>query len=61
MDLLLKVRIHPIFHIFLLKDAKDVNFTEAKRNDIKVKNEKYEAEKILNTRKKNGRIKYLIK
>ena len=61
MNLLLKVRIYPIFHIFLLKDVKNVNFIKAKRNDVKIKNEKYETEKILNKRKKNGQIKYLIK
>ena len=61
MDLLLKIRIHPIFYISLLKDVKDVNFTEIKRDDVKVKNEKYKAEKILNIRKENGRIEYLIK
>ena len=61
MNLLLKVKIYPIFYIFLLKDIKDVNPIKAKRDDIKVKNEKYEAEKILNIRKKNGRIEYLVK
>ena len=57
MDLLLKVKIYPIFYIFLLKDVKDVNFTEAKRDNIKVKDENYKTKKILNIRKKKGRIK----
>ena len=61
MDLLLKVKIYPIFYISLLTDAKNVNPTETKRNDVKIKNEKYKTKKILNIRKKNGRIKYLIK
>ena len=61
MDLLLKIKIYPIFYIFLLKDVKNVNFTEARRDDVKVKDEKYEAEKILDIRKKNGRIEYLVK
>ena len=61
MNLLLKVRIYPIFYIFLLKDVKDVDFTEAKRDDVKVKDKEYETKKILNIRKKNGRIEYLIK
>ena len=61
MDLLLKVKIYPIFYIFLLKNAKNVNLTETKRDNVKIKNKKYKAKKILNIRKKNGRIKYLIK
>ena len=61
MDLLLKVRIYLIFYIFLLTDAKDVNLTKIKRNDVKIKNEKYETEKILDIRRENERIEYLVK
>ena len=61
LDLLLKVKIYPIFYIFLLKDTKDVNPTKARRNDVKVKDEKYETEKILDTRRENRRIEYLVK
>ena len=59
--LLLKIRIYPIFYISLLKNAKDVNPTETERNDVKIKDKKYETEKILNICKKNGQIEYLIK
>ena len=61
MDLLLKVRIHLIFYISLLKDAKNVDFIKTGRDDVKVNEKEYEAEKILDTRKKNERIEYLVK
>ena len=61
LDLPPKVRIHPIFHISLLEDAKDVNPQDTGRDDVEVKDEEYEAEKILDTRKQDGRIEYLVK
>ena len=51
----------PSLRGFYIIMATHFNFTEKRRNDVKVKDEKYEAEKILNIRKKNGRIKYLVK
>ena len=61
MDLLLKVRIYLIFHISLLENAKNVNLIKTERDDVKVKDEEYEAKKILDIRRENGRIEYLIK
>ena len=45
-----KVRIYPIFHILLLKDAINVNFINTKRNNVKVKKKKYKAKKVLDIR-----------
>ena len=50
LDLPPKVRIHPIFHILLLENAINVNFISIKRNDVKVKKEKYKTEKVFNIR-----------
>ena len=56
-----KVKIHLIFYIFLLENVKNVNLQNIKQNDVKVKNEKYKAKKIFNTRKQNKKIEYLVK
>ena len=61
LDLPFKIRIHPIFHILLLKNVINVNFINIKRNDIKVKKEKYKAKKVLNIRNYQRKIEYLIK
>ena len=61
LNLPLKVKIYLIFHIFLLENAKNVNLQNTKRNDVKVKEKKYEAKKILNIRNHKGKIEYLIK
>ena len=49
LDLLLKVRIYPIFYILLFKDAINVNPISIGRNDVKVKKEKYKAKKVFDT------------
>ena len=61
MDLLPKVRIYLIFYISLLKNVTDINAIKTGQNNVKVKTNKYEAEKILNIRIKDGRIKYKVK
>ena len=55
------VRIYLIFYISLLEDVKNVNLQDTGRNDIKVKEEEYEAEKILDIRNYKKRIEYLVK
>ena len=50
LNLPLKVRIHPIFHISLLENVTNVKLTNIKRNNIKIKKEKYEAEEVFDTR-----------
>ena len=50
LDLPLKVRIHLIFHISLLKNAINVKLINTGRNNVKINEKKYEAEKVLNTR-----------
>ena len=50
LDLPLKVRIYPIFYIFLLKDAINVKFINAGQNNVKVNEKKYETKKVLDTR-----------
>ena len=50
LDLPPKVRIYPIFYISLLKDAINVKLINIGRNNVKVKKEKYETEKVFNIR-----------
>ena len=50
LNLPLKVRIYPIFYIFLFEDVTDVKLINTKRDDVEVKEKEYEAEKIFNTR-----------
>ena len=50
LDLPPKVRIYPIFYISLLKDAINVEFINAGRNNVKVDEKKYETKKVLNIR-----------
>ena len=50
LNLPLKVRIYPIFHISLLKDVINVKLINAGRNNVKVNEKKYEAKKVLDTR-----------
>ena len=50
LDLLPKVRIYPIFYIFLLENVINVKLINIRRNDVEVKKEKYEAEKVLDIR-----------
>ena len=56
LDLLPKIRIHLIFYIFLLKDAKNVKLQNIKRKDIKVekKNTKQKKYSIYVTIKKKS-------
>ena len=61
LDLLLKIRIYLIFHIFLLKNVTNINVIKIGRNDVEVKADKYEIKKILNVRIENRRIKYKVK
>ena len=48
LNLLLKIKIYLIFYIFLLKNAININVIKIKRNDIKIKTNKYEIKRILN-------------
>ena len=50
LDLPLKVRIHLIFHISLLKNVINVELINAERNNVKINEKKYEIKKILDTR-----------
>ena len=58
-----KVKIHPIFHISLLKSAVDTIKIHTQTDNVKIKNEQeYEPKKILNFRQnKNGITEYEIK
>ena len=49
LDLPLKVRIYLIFYIFLFEDAINVEPISTGRDNVKIKKEKYEAEKVLDT------------
>ena len=61
LDLPPKVRIYPIFYISLLEDAINVELINTGRNNVKVNKEKYETEKVLDTRNYQGKIEYLVK
>ena len=45
-----KVRIYPIFYISLLKNVTNINPISTKQNNVKIKKEKYKAEKVLDIR-----------
>ena len=49
LDLPLKVRIHLIFYIFLLENAINVEFINTGRNNVKVNEKEYKAEKVFDT------------
>ena len=61
LNLLLKVKVYLIFYISLLKDVINVNVIKIRWNNVKVKINEYEIEKILNVQIKNGQIKYKVK
>ena len=44
-----KVRIHPIFHVSLLKNAINVKPINTERNNVKVNKKEYERKKVLDT------------
>ena len=50
LDLPLKGRIYPIFYIFLLEDVINVKLISIGRNDVKVNEKKYKAEKVFDIR-----------
>ena len=50
LDLPPKVRIYPIFYISLLKDVINVKPISTERDNIKIDEKEYEAEKVLDTR-----------
>ena len=50
LDLPLKVRIYPIFYIFLLENVINVKLINTGRNNVKVNEEKYEAKKVFDIR-----------
>ena len=50
LDLSPKVRIYPIFYISLLKDAINVELINAGRDNVKVNEKEYEAEKVFDIR-----------
>ena len=49
LDLPPKVRIYPIFYISLLEDVINVELISTERNNVKVNEKKYKAEKVFNT------------
>ena len=61
LNLLLRIRIYPIFYISLFKDVININAIKTGQNDVEIKINKYEIKKILNVRIKNGRIEYKVK
>ena len=61
LDLPLKVRIYPIFHISLLENAINVKPINIKRNNVKVNEKKYETKKVFNTRNHQKKVKYMVK
>ena len=48
LDLLLKVKIYLIFYISLFKNAININVIKTKRDNVKIKANKYKIKKILN-------------
>ena len=54
LNLLLKIKIYLIFYIFLFENVTNINVIKIKRNNVKIKINKYEIKKILNVRIKNG-------
>ena len=61
LDLPSKVRIYLIFYIFLLKDVINVELINTERNNVKVNEKEYEAEKVFDTRNYQEKIEYLVK
>ena len=50
LNLPFKVRIYPIFYISLFKDAINVELINTGRNNVKIKERKYKAEKVFDIR-----------
>ena len=48
LNLLLRIKIYLIFYISLLKDVININVIKTRRNNVKIKINKYEIKKILN-------------
>ena len=61
LNLPLKIKIYLIFYIFLFENAKNVKLQNTKRNNVKVKKEKYKAKKIFDIRNYERKIEYLVK
>ena len=61
LDLPPKVRIYPIFYIFLFKDVINVELISTERNNVKVNEKKYEAKKVFDIRNYQKKVEYLIK
>ena len=61
LDLPPKVRIYPIFYISLLKNAINVKPISTERNNVKINEKEYKAEKVFNTYNYQGKIEYLVK
>ena len=56
-----KVRIYLIFHISLFKDAINVEPINTGRNNVKINEKKYKAEKVFDTRNYQKKIEYRVK
>ena len=56
-----KVRIYLIFYISLLENAINVKPISTGRDNVKVNEKKYEAEKVFDTRNYQRKIEYLVK
>ena len=61
LNLPLKVRIYPIFYISLFENVINVKLINTKRNNVKINEKKYKAEKVLDIRNYQGKIEYLVK